>query len=112
MTRVLFELRAGEYQGRISVPVHHVECVHDEDRAPQPCAGFNAFEWALTEACDQLPWRIVAPENDAEGDMEKMVYLTLHKNGDVNQTEYFEDADLRGPEWLKEFVVRAEIVEE
>lgn len=71
--------------------------------------GLDVIETAVHVAYHQLPQRLIPL---AAGHAEMMAYLELHAPGDVSRLQYFDDTDLRGPEWLKEFVVKAEIMEE
>ena len=107
---VTFTCRAGAYERTMIVPVWRDD-VH----------GFDAIEEGMKHAYQNLPARHVA--NNSHGPiapiervydelaLEQIPYLELHAGKFFPKRCYIEDTDLRGPEWLKEFVVKAEILE-
>lgn len=100
--RVKLQFRSAAYAGETTVTV-----------VDEYMRGFHLLERAVQVAYYQLPTRIVVTVAVSVEPEETLIpYLELHDKDDVNRTYYFDDDDLRGPEWLKEFVVKAEIVEE
>lgn len=96
---VRLRLQSGSYQKALDVQI-----VSDAAEL-----GFYAMENAIGEAYQHLPSRDVpADPDDATAGTERMAFVEL--NDAEGNRRIVEDTDLRGEEWLKEFVVAAEIV--
>jgi hypothetical protein len=101
--RVALRFRVGAFVAEETVTVTVVDAV---------TPGFDILEAAVHVLYYELPqWQVPVLENGVVARHEQVPYLTLRDHTDANRIHYFEDTDQRGPEWLKEFVVKAELLE-